>query len=509
MQRRLSGLLLFAGLGWLFFMLYYTRFAMLDDALIHLRYATLLHRLHFITFDGIHHSFGTSSLLYVVLLAALCGITSSVLLAKIVSVIFYCGLIGVVCWQCRNALAGSMGRYLFGGLLFILLSAMSVRWLTDGMETSLVALAVLLLSILTDAEMQRPATDAGRGMLLVLFGFLVTLLRVELASLVFLACIAIFATRVGEKRPSRRIGPLAGSICLGIGSVIAMAAIYLHFGTLLPDTALAKRGGHPSLLPMHGIVHVIASSFLLGVGVLLLWIVSGVSLLIALLRQRRGASFVAFAAFNSSFPIVVMLACLSTQIIEGIRHILWALLFSVFVNTLQLARVPFAASRWHRSAMVGCGVILILLLPIDLYYGIHTMRGRAETFTQMRDTDLSRFAGEPIVAGDVGFIGYFSQGVICDINGLVNGRTAAKQKTSERIQNCLQSRPAMIFVTREQALKVNEVLPLASWTACRSFDFVNTSSNDRHYVFVPDPGACHAMGPAFGVADVVLSELRP
>lgn len=511
MQRRFTVLLLLAGLAWLSFMLYYTRFAMLDDALIHLRYATYLHRLHFITFDGVHPSFGTSSLLYVTLLAVLCGITSSALLAKIVSVIFYCGLVGLVGWQLRRMPTESMGRYLFGGLLLILLSAMSIRWLTDGMETSLVAFAVLALSIVTEAEMRRPATSIGRGTLLVLVGFFITVLRVELSSLLFLACVAILATRAEERQGSlRRIGPLAGSIWLGIGSLITLAAIYLHFGTLLPDTAVAKRGGYPSLGPVLGIVHVIASSFLLGAGALLLWLVSGLSLLITLLRrQRRAASLVAFAACNSSFPIVVMLACLNSQTIEGIRHILWALLFSVFLNLLQLARVPFTAIGWHRSALLVCGVIFILLLPIDLYYGTHTMRGRAETFMQMRDVDLSRFAGKAIIAGDVGFVGYFSQGVVCDINGLVNGRAAAKQTPTQRVQNCLQSHPAMVFATRDQAMMVNKILPLTSWTACRSFDFVNTSSNDRHYVFVADSAACASMGTRLGDAGMVLAGLRP
>ncbi len=111
MQRRFTVLLILAGLAWLSFMLYYTRFAMLDDALIHLRYATFLHRLHFITFDGVHHSFGTSSLLYVTMLAVLCGVTSSVMLAKIVSVIFYCGVVGLIGWQLRSVQTGSMGRH--------------------------------------------------------------------------------------------------------------------------------------------------------------------------------------------------------------------------------------------------------------------------------------------------------------------------------------------------------------------------------------------------------------
>jgi hypothetical protein len=74
---------------WLAFLLYKTRYAMLDDSLIHLRYAAFLHNVHHITFDGVHSSFGTSSLLYVNLLALFRGITTSVFLPKIVSTTAY------------------------------------------------------------------------------------------------------------------------------------------------------------------------------------------------------------------------------------------------------------------------------------------------------------------------------------------------------------------------------------------------------------------------------------
>ena len=45
--------------------------AMQDDAFIHLRYAVNLLRYHIISYDGVHPDYGTSSLLYVWLLAAL------------------------------------------------------------------------------------------------------------------------------------------------------------------------------------------------------------------------------------------------------------------------------------------------------------------------------------------------------------------------------------------------------------------------------------------------------
>lgn len=45
--------------------------AMQDDAFIHLRYAANLLQHHMISYDGVHPDYGTSSLLYVWLLAGL------------------------------------------------------------------------------------------------------------------------------------------------------------------------------------------------------------------------------------------------------------------------------------------------------------------------------------------------------------------------------------------------------------------------------------------------------
>ena len=107
------------------------RHAMLDDALIHLRYASVLHDRHFISYDGIHRSYGTSSLLYVALLALFRTLTISPLLPKVVSVVAYAALLSIACWLTRK-------DRMAVALTIVLVSPMAVRWLTDGMETSLV-----------------------------------------------------------------------------------------------------------------------------------------------------------------------------------------------------------------------------------------------------------------------------------------------------------------------------------------------------------------------------------
>jgi hypothetical protein len=68
----------------------------LDDALIHLRYADHLLHTHQITYDGIHPNYGVSSLLYVSLLAVLRNFITSPNLPRGVSsvahLLLFCGM---------------------------------------------------------------------------------------------------------------------------------------------------------------------------------------------------------------------------------------------------------------------------------------------------------------------------------------------------------------------------------------------------------------------------------
>src|SRR5882757_8237910 len=149
-------------IGWVSCILYVARYAMLDDALIHLRYADFLHRVHFITYDGVKASFGTSSLLYVGLLALLRSLTTSPLLPKFVSVVFYCGSLFLLISVFKKMRSRSSGRFVVVSLLFLVLSTMGIRWLTDGMETSLVVVVVLTLAIWTDKELHTSSHSVWR-----------------------------------------------------------------------------------------------------------------------------------------------------------------------------------------------------------------------------------------------------------------------------------------------------------------------------------------------------------
>ena len=72
--------------------------AMQDDALIHLRYAANLLHHHTISYNGVHQDYGTSSLLYVFLLAGLYSFFASPILPRVVSSFFHLVLFGGLVW---------------------------------------------------------------------------------------------------------------------------------------------------------------------------------------------------------------------------------------------------------------------------------------------------------------------------------------------------------------------------------------------------------------------------
>ena len=214
--------------------LWYSRFHMLDDALIHLRLAELFLEHGFFTTDGSAHDFGTSSPAFVLLAAAVHGLVETDFTTKLLSIVFYVALVaGLVVLTAR---AGGPARAGWLALAVLVISPIGVRWLTDGMETSLVAGIALLLGI--------AASGAGRPGVawigaLVLLGATAVTTRIELTLFVALAAACLVIRHDPKDRPANR--PMAAALAGGGG--VGLLAIWLYFGALLPDAAIAKAAG--------------------------------------------------------------------------------------------------------------------------------------------------------------------------------------------------------------------------------------------------------------------------
>lgn len=488
MTRKRIGTAFLIGL-WLSVWFTYSRYAMLDDSLIHMRYADNLRAMHGVSYDGIHLGFGTSSPLYVLFLAALSYIVPHVLTPKILSCGAYLLLIGLL-FRHLFEMRLRQTRLLAGLLLCVCLSPMAVRWLTDGMETSLVLVSLYLLASVTLRSLLSAQTGVWSTIFPFGLGLVMVLLRVELLLPIVLVTVGLvvyhFSIRNIDSPTTKKGARVLGLACGAVGGIGVILAV---FGTLLPDTALAK-SSYASFGPLKGIVQVLLTAFVFGIGTLIVYSLTVYSVINSLRGQRHARALSLFClAVNTCFPALIVLSCLRGQAIQGVRYVMWPLFFTSLINIgisdqTDVFVEKHSFQRLFPTATIVATSVLLLLLLFDIRYAKRCISGRARTFVEMRDDQLQQYAGQDIVAGDVGFIGYFTRGTICDIDGLVNGRAAAERGRAKRITMCFQEHPTVLFITTSQAAELGSYTQMAEWKICKSYDFTNVGSDDRHFLYV-------------------------
>jgi hypothetical protein len=473
---------------WLVLWLVLSWGAVQDDALIHLRYAHFLYQLHFITFDGIHRSYGTSSLLYVGLLAALRPLTQSPLLPRFVSTFFHLLLFTVAAgfYLIRMRTASVRARLLAMSLLVLLVAPSAVRWLDDGMETGLVLCLVALVAWQTHRLSLIERTSASDFVASAALGFALVLLRTELASVALLASVTLVAADLARPGYTDKLRSTLGRSHFITGAILAAVLIRVVMHSLLPDTALAKSHGFDGFAgSLRAAATVLTGSLLFGLGLLLLWLISA----IVVLRQRHVRTLPSIAA-NALFPLVLLASALRGQEIQGARYLVWCFLFSIVWNLLELASIDAvhpesAFNPGSRFVFAGFIVLCVSALPLDSRFIYRVLATRAHTMQRFMSEDLTAaLQGHLGVASDVGYISYFSGGQICDLAGLVNGRAAAAMTADQRVQRCAAQHPEFAFVNASQAGALSQYLDLKDWRVCGQYDFGNLRVPDRHFLLV-------------------------
>jgi len=457
-----------AGLLWIAAWIGFSRYALLDDALIHLRYAQTSLRAGFMTFDGMTFSYGTSSPLYVGLLAVLSAATASALLPKVVSVVFYLALLLLVAGFAAEGREGRAGWILLG---LLLLSPMAIRWLTDGMETSLAALFAVLLATQTVAGGTR-----GRPWvpwLCFTLGAAIVLTRIELSLAIFFA-LAGALPLVPPSLWARRHLPLA------LGGIGSLAALQILFGHVLPDTAMAKRTAPVSFWEaLFQVERSTLSSLTLGAGLSILWLLS----LLHGLRTADRRGRIALLTCNLLFPSLVALIAIRGQILHGVRYLLWVYLFLIAWNLCAQARFPGRAELWPRGLRlwIVAGVLLVLWI-FEGRAVARVLEARNEMFLAMRSDALHRLSGATGAGFDVGFIGFFSQARILDLNGLVNGRAVAKLKPEQRLRRLSAANPDFLFVTGPQAKSLAPFLDVGAYRVCHQYRAATLTADQVYFL---------------------------
>jgi hypothetical protein len=473
-----------------------------DDMLIHLRYADHLLHQHMVSYDGVHPSFGESSLLYLAILAFLRAFTTSPVLPRAVSSISHVVLfVGLFVTFGRALKTAPRLLWLFVILLLgAFVAPSAARWLDDGMETSICLCFVGVLAFSIVRLSRRSEITPVEFAWLAALGYVLVLFRVEFLLLVGFASLTLFLAQRALPTAStdlrsqavllvRSSAPLLGGL---IGAICIVALMH----SLLPDTAVAKEIAKGQWgVTFNMTVGIFKSSFSFGMISLLLWALS----LIALLSRRFS---LATLAANSIFPATLFLAMVRGQAVQGVRYFEWTLFFPILWNILQLAVEVRSTPRPRldtslRVICYGLCVALIVAMPFESKLLRPVFASRGETLNRFRAEHLELLHDQHGIALDVGTIGYFSQAGICDPFGLVDGRAFARLPYEQRVDDCIATHPDFIFASRDLIGEMSSRLDLNSWYSCGVYSFANIDTRDLHYLLAPPWNAvlvCKATG---------------
>jgi hypothetical protein len=476
--------------------------AVQDDAFIHLRYAVNLLGDHMISYDGVHPDYGTSSLLYVWLLAGLRALFQSPVLPRAVSSMFHVALFaGLALVFPRTLRSAPRLAWAFALLLMtILVMPMAVRWLDDGMETSLTLCLVSLLVFSISRLGHGQGISKRSFAWLFTLGLVATLARVEFLLLMTVASLTLFFARYESAAPDglrARLRLLASCAAPLFGSVVAAGVIYLSMHALIPDTAIAKADARaPWMSTLHATISVFVSAMSMGVILVLFWLLTAAGVVV----YKRRVSLSMLAA-NSPFPVVLALAIHRGQQVQGVRYFVWTLIFPILWNILELRwneaeprRLPAHLLKFAAYSVV---CLLVIAAPIESVLLHREFRAREHSLAEFRSQHLERLSSLKLVAFDVGYIGYFTQSSLCDMAGLVNGRASAALPFEDRVKVCAAEHPHYAFVSGFSLWELGKDLDLKGWSICSEYDFANLRAPDLHYLIAsPEATAevCRAAG---------------
>jgi len=281
-----------------------------------------------------------------------------------------------------------------------------------------------------------------------------------------------------------------------MGALGAVVLIYGTMHTLLPDTARAKSLGITHWLnPIQDTAVTLAGAMSFGVGLLLFWVVT-----LALVVMQCRKLLLTTALANSCFPVVLGLASLRGQEIQGARYFAWTFFFAVVWNILELGFSPDRGVGRQDERWLLYGFAVLLLVELPLFEAIAMRRvltQRAATMHEFEGQHLDRLRNMRGVASDIGYIGYFTGAKLCDLAGLVNGRAAASLSSRQRTEACAASDPDFLFLNAGQLGSVSRYRDFSQWKVCGRYDFTNVTTPDSHSLMVrPElaPEACRATG---------------
>jgi hypothetical protein len=387
-----------------------------DDGYIHIQYARNIIERGEYSFNPGEPSFGTTSPLWVMELAAIGSFFSDratlVLISQILS-----WLAGFGALVAAYALALSLGANRFLAVVAATILAADVwlvRWTALGMESSSAALAVLVMVLASVRAHESPRWAAGFGAA----AAVASLLRPE----VYLALpvFVVAALTLGRRMPRRHV-----IIAFAVAAVLLLPwLVYARVavGSFLPNTAGAKSGG-VILSPvtfvrkLDPVVKIVASA----------QAVSLVALLVSLVTMRsRSLLFSPRARFAVLWVVALPVAYVLFDMQILSRYLL---LVTPVVCVLAWAALAEASAvrSWRRERAVAVAAAAVAVLVSVVFYTRvvvvpsrafshdlqHNLRGLGEYLHQTTAPDAV------VAAADIGYLAFYSGRRVLDLGGLV------------------------------------------------------------------------------------------
>jgi hypothetical protein len=399
-----------------------------DDGFIHVQYARNIMTRGEYSFNPGETSFGTTSPLWVIALAAFArpfhGDDALVEVSRVLSWLAAFAALFVF-RRFVVALGASRRTALFATLAFAA-DAWFARWSALGMESSLATLTAALMLSASVRAFASPAGAARFGAALAI----ATLVRPE----GYLA-LPVFGLGALSMRPR----PAPRTVAAGLAAAAALLVPWLlfakwHIGSFLPNTAGAKSGGlvtDPVLfvLKFAPVVKIVAGTQAVAV----------LAMLADLVTSRRRA-FVLRPSFR--FAVLWMVALPVAYVVPDMqilsRYLLlvtpavcaggWMSLQSV------LDRVPARRARSLATAALTVAIVSNLVLyarvvlpPSRAFSRDLTvnMAGLARYLRDHSDADAV------VAAGDIGYLAFYSHRRVLDLGGLVDPETLALRKAHD------------------------------------------------------------------------------
>ncbi len=392
------------------------RLGFTDDGFIHLQYARNLIAHGEFAFNTGERSFGTTSPLWVLVLAAiggqLPGLESLVDLSRVLS--WLSAFASLFVFH-RLARAAGMSRGVATcATVAFAADAWLARWSALGMESSAATLAAAGIA-LTSLRAAESTAAAARFGAMVAVG---ALLRPE-----FYLAAPVFVVSAATLRPRPPVRVVATALVVaGCLLVPWLAFAKLHMGSFLPNTAGAKSGGMLTdpivfLAKLVPIAKIVVATQAVAVFALLADLV---------VSRRRAAIFDTTLRFCASWMLALPLAYVVFDMQVLSRYLL---LITPAVCAIGWRSLEHAAGAHARRLALAAAVVAVAS-NAAVYTRVVIKPSRefsADLLGPM--TDLAVFLRENsppdavVAAADIGYLAFYSQRRVLDLGGLVEPET--------------------------------------------------------------------------------------